>query len=61
MGMLRSGLCCASGPAFAAAAAAAAADYHPDKHSRMKAVFKYYLQKDLTALTPFPGGSEPGT
>lgn len=37
------------------------ADYHPDKHERMKAVFKYYLDKDEGALKPFPGGSEPGT
>ena len=37
------------------------ADYHPDKHERMKAVFKYYLDKDEAALKPFPGGSEPGT
>jgi hypothetical protein len=44
-----------------AAAAAATADYHPNKHERMKAVFKYYLQKDLTALAGFPGGSEPGS
>ncbi|KAF6264156.1 nucleotide-diphospho-sugar transferase-domain-containing protein [Scenedesmus sp. NREL 46B-D3] len=36
-------------------------NYHPDKHDRMKAVFKYYLDKDLDALTPFPGGSEKGT
>lgn len=36
-------------------------DYHPDKHERMKAVFKYYLQKDQAALAPFPGGSEPGS
>jgi hypothetical protein len=36
-------------------------DYHPDKHERMKAVFKYYLDKDRNALAPFPGGSEPGT
>ena len=38
-----------------------AADYHPDKHERMKAVFRYYVQKDMAALASFPGGSEPGT
>lgn len=37
------------------------ADYHPDKHERMKAVFRYYVDKDMAALAPFPGGSEPGT
>jgi len=37
------------------------ADYHPDKHERMKAVFRYYVQKDMLALSSFPGGSEPGT
>jgi hypothetical protein len=37
------------------------ADYHPDKHERMKAVFKYYLDKDMDALKAFPGGSEKGT
>jgi hypothetical protein len=38
-----------------------AADYHPDKHERMKAVFKYYLHNDKTDLMAFPGGSEKGT
>lgn len=36
-------------------------DYHPDKHERMKAVFAYYLDKDMNALKAFPGGSEKGT
>jgi hypothetical protein len=36
-------------------------DYHPDKHERMQAVFRYYLHKDQSALAAFPGGSEPGT
>lgn len=36
-------------------------NYHPDKHERMKAVFKYYLDGDKKALDPFPGGSEKGT
>eukprot|EP00882_Tetradesmus_deserticola_P004912 GHRQ01005175.1.p1 GENE.GHRQ01005175.1~~GHRQ01005175.1.p1 ORF type:complete len:388 (+),score=152.53 GHRQ01005175.1:322-1485(+) len=36
-------------------------NYHPDKHDRMKAVFKYYLDNDSNALAPFPGGSEKGT
>lgn len=36
-------------------------NYHPDKHARMKAVFKYYLEHDEEALKPFPGGSEPGS
>lgn len=36
-------------------------NYHPDKHERMKAVIKYYIDKDSKALDPFPGGSEPGS
>ncbi len=32
-----------------------------DKHERMLAVFKYYLDGDEDALKHFPGGSEPGT
>uniref|UniRef100_A0A383W2G0 Nucleotide-diphospho-sugar transferase domain-containing protein n=1 Tax=Tetradesmus obliquus TaxID=3088 RepID=A0A383W2G0_TETOB len=36
-------------------------NYHPDKHERMKAVFAYYLDKDMNALKAFPGGSEKGT
>lgn len=36
-------------------------NYHPDKHERMKAVFKYYLHNDKTDLMAFPGGSEKGT
>lgn len=36
-------------------------NYHPDKHPRMQAVLKYYVHKDLHALDPFPGGSQPGT
>lgn len=35
-------------------------NYHPDKHARMQAVFKYYAG-DNHALDPFPGGSQPGT
>jgi hypothetical protein len=36
-------------------------NYHPDKHQRMKAIFKYYLDKDEHALDSFPGGSNPGS
>jgi len=36
-------------------------NYHPDKHERMKAVFKYYLEGKKEDLMRFPGGSEPGT
>mmetsp|Transcript_39767 Transcript_39767/g.88392 ORF Transcript_39767/g.88392 Transcript_39767/m.88392 type:complete len:376 (-) Transcript_39767:607-1734(-) len=36
-------------------------NYHPDKHERMKAVFKYYLEDDEHALDRFPGGSEAGS
>jgi len=36
-------------------------NYHPDKHARMLAVVKYYVDKDDHALEPFPGGSEPGS
>jgi hypothetical protein len=36
-------------------------NYHPDKHQRMKAIFKYYLDKDEHALDAFPGGSNPGS
>lgn len=35
-------------------------NYHPDKHERMQAVFKYYVDGNKEALKPFPGGSEPG-
>lgn len=36
-------------------------NYHPDKHERMKAVVKYYVDGDEHALDSFPGGSEQGT
>ena len=36
-------------------------NYHPDKHERMKAVIKYYIDNDEHALDAFPGGSEAGT
>lgn len=36
-------------------------NYHPDKHVRMLAVVKYYVDGDDKALQPFPGGSEPGS
>ncbi|GAX77314.1 hypothetical protein CEUSTIGMA_g4760.t1 [Chlamydomonas eustigma] len=36
-------------------------NYHPDKHERMRAVFKYYKDGDEHALDSFPGGSEPGS
>ncbi|KAG2497438.1 hypothetical protein HYH03_004593 [Edaphochlamys debaryana] len=36
-------------------------NYHPDKHDRMKAVVKYFLEGDEHALDRFPGGSEPNT
>ncbi|GFH15326.1 glycosyltransferase, partial [Haematococcus lacustris] len=36
-------------------------NYHPDKHERMKAIFKYYNEGDEHALEPFPGGSEQGS
>lgn len=36
-------------------------NYHPDKHERMKAVFKYYVDGDDTDLMRFPGGSEAGS
>jgi hypothetical protein len=36
-------------------------NYHPDKHERMRAVFKYYKDGDEHALESFPGGSEPGS
>ena len=35
-------------------------NYHPDKHARMLAVIKFYVDGDDHALEPFPGGSEPG-
>jgi len=35
-------------------------NYHPDKHERMLAVVKYYVDGDGDALKSFPGGSEPG-
>ncbi|KAG1676624.1 hypothetical protein FOA52_008753 [Chlamydomonas sp. UWO 241] len=35
-------------------------NYHPDKHERMIAIVKYYVDGDENALKPFPGGSEPG-
>ena len=36
-------------------------NYHPDKHDRMKAIVKCYVDKDLQALQPFQGGSEKGS
>lgn len=36
-------------------------NYHPDKHARMLAAIKYYVDGDDHALEPFPGGSEPGS
>jgi arabinosyltransferase len=36
-------------------------NYHPDKHARMQAVFRYFVDGDEHALDGFPGGSEPGT
>lgn len=36
-------------------------NYHPDKHARVLAVFRYYVDGDAKALDAFPGGSEPGT
>ena len=36
-------------------------NYHPDKHARMLAAIKYYVDGDVHALEPFPGGSEPGS
>jgi hypothetical protein len=36
-------------------------NYHPDKHARMLAVMRYYVDGDEHALDGFPGGSEPGT
>lgn len=36
-------------------------NYHPDKHARMLAVVKYYVDGDDHALEQFPGGSEPGS
>eukprot|EP00955_Chlamydomonas_euryale_P076660 362746-Chlamydomonas_euryale.AAC.2 len=35
-------------------------NYHPDKHERMLAVVKYYVDGDQHALDAFPGGSEAG-
>lgn len=32
-----------------------------DKHERMKAVIKWYLDGDEAAVMAFPGGSEPNT
>eukprot|EP00798_Chlamydomonas_sp_ICE-L_P003487 gene3487-13553_t len=36
-------------------------NYHPDKHERMKAAIKYYVDGDQNALDAFPGGSEKGS
>mmetsp|Transcript_728 Transcript_728/g.1991 ORF Transcript_728/g.1991 Transcript_728/m.1991 type:complete len:392 (-) Transcript_728:462-1637(-) len=36
-------------------------NYHPDKHERMLAVVKYYVDGDQHALDAFPGGSEAGS
>lgn len=36
-------------------------NYHPDKHERMKAVVKWYLEGDEEGIQKFPGGSEPNT
>lgn len=36
-------------------------NYHPDKHERMRAIFKYYNDGDEHALDSFPGGSEKGS
>jgi hypothetical protein len=36
-------------------------NYHPDKHERMQAVVKYYVDGDEHALDKFPGGSEAGS
>lgn len=36
-------------------------NYHPDKHERMLAVVKYYVDGDDADLKKFPGGSEPGS
>jgi hypothetical protein len=36
-------------------------NYHPDKHERMLAVVKYYIDGDAKALDRFPGGSEAGS
>ena len=36
-------------------------NYHPDKHERMKAIVRYYIEGDDKALDPFPGGSEKGS
>lgn len=36
-------------------------NYHPDKHERMQAVVKYYIDGDEHALDKFPGGSEAGS
>jgi len=33
-------------------------NYHPDKHPRMLAIVKRYVDGDTKALTPFPSGSE---
>lgn len=33
-------------------------NYHPDKHPRMLAIVKRYVDGDAKALTPFPSGSE---
>eukprot|EP00850_Spirogloea_muscicola_P003335 SM000013S26504 [mRNA] locus=s13:732831:733796:- [translate_table: standard] len=32
-------------------------NYHPEKHERMLAIIKYYVNKDLSALDAFPDGS----
>lgn len=36
-------------------------NYHPNKHERMLAIVDRYVNGNLHALDPFPGGSEPGT
>lgn len=33
-------------------------NYHPDKHQRMLAIVKRYVEGDLEALAPFPDGSQ---
>mmetsp|Transcript_11613 Transcript_11613/g.20910 ORF Transcript_11613/g.20910 Transcript_11613/m.20910 type:complete len:402 (-) Transcript_11613:357-1562(-) len=37
------------------------ANYHPDKHQRMKAIFSFYNDNDEGPLMRLPGGSEPGS
>ena len=33
-------------------------NFHPNKHERMLAIVKYFVDKQLDALDPFPDGSE---